>query len=340
MSTASPTLRKRGNGDRADEQLVALGALVSDAESSREGQRPPDCLSSETMKLGLQLPNLTYPGGPPALGQTLADIARAADDAGYSSIWLMDHLFQIPQVGPAQLEMLEAYTTLGFLAAHTSKARLGTMVTGVTYRHPGVLAKQVTTLDVLSGGRAYLGIGAAWFEREHLGLGIPFPPLRERFERLEDALQICLQMWSDNDGPFEGKRTNLAETLNSPQSLSRPHPPILIGGSGEKKTLRLVARYADACNIFATTPPEVAHKFDVIREHCEREGRDYSAIEKTILMRLDVGANGEKANEAVEILGRFAEAGAQTAIGYLQGVETIRPIEAVGRDVLPQLAGM
>ncbi|MEO6399033.1 MAG: LLM class F420-dependent oxidoreductase [Tepidiformaceae bacterium] len=292
------------------------------------------------MKLGLQLSNLTYPGGPPALGETLATIARAADDAGYSSIWLMDHLFQIPPVGPAQLDMLEAYTTLGFLAAHTTNARLGTMVTGVTYRHPGVLAKQVTTLDILSGGRAYLGIGAAWFEREHLGLGIPFPPLRERFERLEEALQICLQMWSDDDGPFEGKHTRLAETLNSPQSLSRPHPPILIGGGGEKKTLRLVAKYANACNIFGTSPSDVAHKFEVIREHCEREGRDYASIEKTIIMRMDVGPNGEKANELVETLGRFSEVGAQAAMGYLQGADQIRPIEAVGRSVIPQLANL
>ncbi|MEP6870260.1 MAG: LLM class F420-dependent oxidoreductase [Anaerolineaceae bacterium] len=292
------------------------------------------------MKLGLQIPNLSFAGGPSTLGAHLATIARAADDAGYSSIWMMDHLFQIPPVGPAQLEMLEAYTTLGYLAGHTTRARLGAMVTGVTYRHPGVLAKQVTTLDVLSGGRAYLGIGAAWFEREHVGLGIPFPPLRERFELLEDALQICLQMWSDNDGPFESKHILLNETLNSPQSLSRPHPPILIGGGGEKKTLRLVAKYADACNLFATSPAEVAHKFDVIREHCEREGRDYAAIEKTIITRMDVGANGEKANELVDTLSRFAEIGAQTAIGALAGVETIRPIEAVGRDVISQLAGL
>lgn len=290
------------------------------------------------MKLGLQLSNLTYEGGPPKLASNLATIARAADDAGYDSIWLMDHLFQIPVVGPAQNEMLEAYTALGYLAAHTSRARLGTMVTGVTYRHPGVLAKQVTTLDVLSGGRAILGIGAAWFEREHVGLGIPFPPLKERFERLEDALQICLQMWSDNDGPFEGKRVTLAETLNSPQSLSRPHPPILIGGGGEKKTLRLVAKYGDACNVRAESPEFVKQKFDILRAHCEREGRDYASIEKTVLTRIDVGPNGEKVNQVVDTLGRFAEVGAQTAIGYLLGVNTIHPIEAVGRDLLPQLA--
>lgn len=290
------------------------------------------------MKLGLQLSNLTYAGGPPKLAQNLATIARTADDAGYSSIWLMDHFFQIPVVGPAQNEMLEAYTALGYLAAHTSRALLGTMVTGVTYRHSGVLAKQVTTLDVLSGGRAILGIGAAWFEREHVGLGIPFPRLKERFERLEDALQVCLQMWSDNDGPFEGKHVTLAETLNSPQSLSRPHPPILIGGGGEKKTLRMVAKYGDACNVRGESPEFVKQKLDILREHCEREGRDYNAIEKTILTRIDVGPNGEKVGQVVDMLGPFAEVGVQTAIGYLFGVDSIKPIEAVGRDLLPQLA--
>jgi F420-dependent oxidoreductase-like protein len=290
------------------------------------------------MKLGLQLSNLTYEGGPPKLGQNLATIARAADDAGYASLWLMDHFFQIPVVGPAQHEMLEAYTTLGYLAGHTKSVRLGTMVTGVTYRHPGVLAKQVTTLDVLSGGRAMLGIGAAWFEREHAGLGVPFPPLKERFQKLEDALQVCLQMWSDNDGPFEGRTVRLAETLNSPQSLSRPHPPILIGGGGEKKTLRLVAKYADACNLFGESPEFVQRKLAILREHCEREGRDYDAIEKTILTRMDVGRNGENTGQLVESLGKFGEIGVQQAIGYLYGVDTIRPVEAVGRDVIPQLS--
>jgi F420-dependent oxidoreductase-like protein len=291
------------------------------------------------MKLGLQLSNLTYAGGPPQLGANLARIARAADDAGYSSIWLMDHFFQIGQVGPAHHEMLEAYTTLGYLAGHTTNARLGTMVTGVTYRHPGILAKQVTTLDVISGGRAYLGIGAAWFEREHKAMGVPFPPLKERFQRLEEALQICLQMWSDNDGAFEGRHYQLAETLNSPQSLSRPHPPILIGGSGEKKTLRFVAKYADACNLFGD-PATVARKLEVLRAHCDAVGRDYSSIEKTVLSRLDVGPNGEKSGQAVEMLGRFAEVGVQAVIGYLTAVDTIRPIEAVGRDVIPQVLGL
>jgi F420-dependent oxidoreductase-like protein len=290
------------------------------------------------MKLGLQLSNLSYAGGPSRLGENLARIARAADDAGYSSIWLMDHFFQIGQVGPVHADMLEAYTTLGYLAAHTTRARLGTMVTGVTYRHPGILAKQVTTLDVLSGGRAYLGVGAAWFEREHRALGVPFPPLKERFQRLEETLRICLQMWSDDIGPFEGRHYQLAETLNSPQSLSRPHPPILIGGSGEKQTLRLVAKYADACNLFGD-PDTVRHKLEVLRAHCEAVGRDYDSIEKTVLSRLDVGPNGEKSAQEVDRLGALAEAGAQTVIGYLNGVDTMKPIEAVGRDVIPRISG-
>ena len=288
------------------------------------------------MKLGLQIPYFTWPGGPPELGPRLAEIARAAEDAGYSSIWLMDHYFQIPMVGAAELEMLEAYTALGYIAAHTSRVRLGTMVTGVTYRHPGILVKQVTTLDVLSGGRAWMGIGAAWFGREHHGLGVPFPPLKERFERLEEALQIAHQMWSASDGPYEGKHYRLAETLNSPQCLSKPHPPVLVGGSGERKTLRLVARYANACNLFGD-PATVKHKLEVLRGHCEAEGRDYDEIEKTVLFPMNLGAG---AGPVVDQLGAFAEVGVQTVIGALIGVERLEPIEAVGRDVIPQVAGL
>ena len=291
------------------------------------------------MKLGLQIPYFTWPGGPPQMGDKLAAIARTADDAGYASIWVMDHHFQIPQVGPAELDMLEAYTTLGFIAAHTKRARLGTLVTGVTYRHPGILVKQVTTLDVLSGGRAYLGIGAAWFEQEHTGLGVPFPPLKERFERLEDALRIAKQMWTGEDaGGFSGKHYELQRTLNVPQALSKPHPPILIGGSGERKTLRLVAKYADACNVFSPSPEEVKRKFDVLREHCEREGRNYDDIEKTIIFRMNVGRQGERAEELVEQLGAYAEAGVQGVLGSLMGVEDIRPIEVMGEKVIPAAA--
>jgi len=291
------------------------------------------------MKLGLQIPNFTWPGGPPELGPRLADIVRTADDVGYSSIWVMDHFFQIPPIGPVEVDMLESHTTLGFIAGHTSRAELGTLVTGVTYRHPGVLVKQVTALDVLSGGRAWLGIGAAWFEREHLGLGVPFPPLSERFERLEEALQIALQMWSDDNGPYRGKHYQLAETLNSPQALTKPHPPILIGGSGERKTLRLVARDGDACNLFGD-PPTVRHKLEVLRQHCDAEGRNYDDIEKTAYFAIDVGADGSEVGRVVQQLGALAEAGVQAAIGALIRVEAMRPIEIVGRDVIPQVASL
>jgi F420-dependent oxidoreductase-like protein len=282
----------------------------------------------------------TWPGGPPELGARLADIASAADEGGFDSIWVMDHFFQLPMMGPAELDMLEGYTTLGFMAGHTKRVGLGTLVTGVTYRNPGILVKQVTTLDVLSGGRAWLGIGAAWFEREHDGMGVTFPPLKERFERLEDALQIAHQMWnSDNNGSFEGKHYKLAETINSPQSLQRPHPRILIGGAGEKKTLRLVAKYADATNIFSHEGIEtVRRKLEVLREHCQRQGRDYSDIEKTIYFIFSPGPNGENAGQIIDQLGQYAEIGVQTAIGALVGVENPSTIEAMARDVIPQAA--
>jgi F420-dependent oxidoreductase-like protein len=288
------------------------------------------------MKVGLQIPNFTWPGGPAELASTLGRIARTAEDAGFDSVWVMDHFFQIPFVGAAEMEMMESYTTLGYLAGQTSRAGLGTMVTGVTYRYPGILIKQVTTLDVLSGGRAWLGIGAAWFDREHAGLGVPFPPLKERFERLEDALRIAHQMWSDDNGPFAGKHYQLSETINVPQAIQRPR--ILIGGGGEKKTLRLVAKYADACNIFAQSPEFVKHKLDVLREHCEREGRNYDDIEKTVLTVMAPGPNGENAAHIVDHFGQLAEIGVQTAIGAVIGCENLTPLEAIGRDVIPQVA--
>jgi len=292
------------------------------------------------MKIGLQIPNFTWPGGAHGLGPKLAEIATTAEAAGFDSVWVMDHHFQIPMVGPADNDMLEAYTALGYLAGKTSRVGLGTMVTGVTYRHPGVLVKQVTTLDVLSGGRAWLGIGAAWFDREHHGLGVPFPPLQERFERLEEALQIANQMWDqNNNGPFDGKHYQLAETINVPAPLSQPRPRILIGGSGEKKTLRLVAKYADACNIFAMPGTGfVKQRLDVLRDHCEREGRDYNAIEKTVLTVMNPGPNGENAAQMLEQFAELAEVGVQTAIGAVIGAEDLKPLEAIGRDVIPAAA--
>ena len=292
------------------------------------------------MKIGLQIPNFTWPGGARELGPRLAEIATTAEAAGFDSVWVMDHYFQIPMVGPAENDMLEAYSALGYLAGKTSRVGLGTMVTGVTYRHPGVLVKQVSTLDVLSGGRAWLGIGAAWFEREHDGLGVPFPPLKERFERLEEALQIANQMWDpDNNGPFDGKHYKLAETINVPAPLANPKPRILIGGSGERKTLRLVAKYADACNIFAMPGPGfVKQRLDVLRGHCEREGRDYNAIEKTVLTVMNPGPNGETAGQLLEQFAELADVGVQTVIGAIVGAEDIKPLEAMGRDVIPAAA--
>lgn len=235
------------------------------------------------MRIGIHFANFTLPGAAASLAATLADTARVADQGGCTTFTLMDHYFQMESLATAQDPMLEGYTALGFLAGRTERIQLGLLVTGVTYRHPGLLAKAVTTLDVLSGGRAILGIGAAWYEREHLGLGVPFPPVSERFERLEETLQICRQMWSDDDGPYAGTHYQLAETICSPQPLTRPRPPVMVGGSGERKTLRLVARYADACNLFATDPAGVAHKLEVLDRHCEDVGRDPAEVTRTMI---------------------------------------------------------
>ena len=283
------------------------------------------------MRLGLQLSNLTFPGGPARLGSDLANAARWAEEAGMDSVWLMDHFFQIPPVGHAEMDMLEGYSGLSFLAGHTQRVRLGTMVTGITYRHPGLLAKTATTLDVLSGGRSWFGIGAAWFEREHDGLGVPFPPIKERFERLEETIQIALQMWSNNNGPYEGKHYQLKETLCVPAPLTRPRPPILIGGGGEKKTLRLVAKYADACNLFGT-PAMVANKFEVLRNHCTDLGRDYDAIEKTVLTRY----NDEK--EFMAQLDGYANVGVDTVIFSMAEPTERKHYETIGKKVAPYAA--
>ena len=287
------------------------------------------------MKVGLHIADFTWDGGPPELGPRLGEIARRAEEAGVDRVSVMDHVWQIGHLGPPEHDMLEAYTALGFLAGVTSRVKLLTVVTAVVYREPGLLAKAVTTLDVVSGGRAMLGIGAAWNEDEARGLGLFFPPLAERYERLEEALRICQQMWSDDDGPFEGKHYHLARTLNSPQALSRPHPPILIGGQGERKTLLLVARYADACNLFDT--PELAHKLDVLRAHCAAEGRDYDAIEKTVQARYDLGENGERVEQTIEHLHELSELGFTVAHGTLARVGTLRPIELMAERVIPAM---
>jgi len=290
------------------------------------------------VQVGLQIPDFTWPGGPARLGGDLATVARIADAAGFDFIAVMDHFFQIGGVGPVEHEMLEAYTTLGYLAGCTSRARLLTLVTGAVYRHPGVLAKIVTTLDVLSGGRAWLGIGAAWNEAESRGLGIPFPPVAERFERLEETLQICLQMWRGDETPYTGRHYRLERPLNSPRALSQPHPPIMIGGSGERKTLRFVARYAQACNLFPGR--DLARKLDVLRAHCQAEGRDYDEILKTCYFIFDVGEKGERAGQVVDQLGALADLGFQAAVGQVARVWEVAPLEIIGSEVIPAVAAL
>jgi F420-dependent oxidoreductase-like protein len=290
------------------------------------------------VQIGVQIPDFTFSNGPAKLGADLAAVGRAADQAGFDFIAVMDHFFQIGVIGPPEREMLEAYTTLAYLAGVTSRAKLLTLVTGTVYRHPGILAKTVTTLDVLSGGRAWLGIGAAWNEAESRGLGIPFPPVAERFERLEETLQICLQMWRGDETPYRGKHYQLERPLNSPQALSRPHPPILIGGGGERKTLRFVARYAQACNLFPG--PELARKLDVLRAHCDAEGRDYDEITKTCYFIFDPGEKGEKSAEMVDQLGNLAEMGFSAAIGAVANVWDVTPLEIIGSQVIPHVASL
>lgn len=294
------------------------------------------------MKIGLQVPNFTWPGGPKKIHSKLAEIARTADEVGFSSLWVMDHFFQIGRpnnpggLGPAEDEMLESYSALSYLAGFTQKVTLGTLVTGVVYRHPGILIKTVTTLDVLSGGRAWLGIGAAWNEREARGLGVPFPPVKERFERLEETLQIAKQMWSDNVTPYNGKYYHLEETLCHPQPLSKPHPPIMIGGMGEQKTLRLVAQYADACNIFAAAGIEtVQGKLSVLKQHCEKLGRDYAEIEKTTLGTAYIADGKMSASDVIEQCRALANIGIQHAIFNMPNVHEITPLEIFGREVIP-----
>ena len=288
------------------------------------------------MELGLHIADFTFPDGAAGLRDDLTRIVTTAEEVGFAKVSVMDHLWQISVVGPPEHEMLEAYTTLGYLAARTSKVDLVTWVTAVVYREPGLLAKLVSTLDVLSGGRAWLGIGAAWNEAEAHGLGIPFPPTAERFERLEEALQICLQMWSDDDGPYNGTHYQLQRTLNSPATITKPHPPILIGGGGEKKTLRLVAKYAQACNLFPS--PDLPHKLDVLREHCVREGRDYDEIEKTVMMALDPGDNGEKVDEILTQLQSMAGLGISHVHGIVPEVWKLDPLTVLGREVVPAIA--
>lgn len=289
------------------------------------------------MRASLQIPNFTYPGGDAAIAPTLARIARAAEDGGFDTVWVMDHFFQLPMLGPPDNAMLEGYSTLAYLAGVTQRVRLGTLVTGAIYRPAALLAKQVTTLDVLSGGRAWLGIGAGWFEQEAVGLGFGFPSTRERFERLEDALKIIAQMWAGDRTPFVGTHESLPEPICGPMPLTKPHPPILIGGSGEKKTLRFVARYADACNMFAASgPEELAQRLGVLRAHCDDLGRDYAEISKTAYVRAE--PKTESAQQIVERCAALAEIGFDHAIFRVTDDFEIAPVEMIGAEVIPALA--
>jgi F420-dependent oxidoreductase-like protein len=286
------------------------------------------------VKFGLQIQSFSWPGGPAAIGPTLARIAQTAEDCGFDSLWVMDHFFQIRGVGPATEPMLEGYTTLGYIAAHTKRARLGLMVGGVHYRQPGLWVKATTTLDVLSGGRAWLGIGAAWNREESEALGFPFPPLGERFELLEETLQVAHAMWSGERGSeetFRGKHVTATRLLNSPQSISRPRPPIMVGGGGERKTLRLVAKYADATNVFGG-PEAIHHKYEILARHCEEVGRDYNEIERSTLQ-----SGNDLPGVLVDRFGDLADAGAQHVIINLRDVTRLEKIERIGRDVIPQL---
>ena len=290
------------------------------------------------MKVGLHIADFTWEGGPPALRSRLGEVARRAEDAGVDRLSVMDHVWQIGHLGPPEHEMLEAYTTLGFLAAVTERVKLLTVVTAVVYREPGLLAKAVTTLDVLSGGRAMLGIGAAWNEEEARGLGLFFPPLSERYERLEEALRICRQMFDGDETPFQGRHYRLDRLLNVPAPLSRPRPPILIGGGGERKTLRLVAQYADACNLFRG--PQLQHKLDVLKRHCAAVGRDYDEIEKTVLYNFDLGDKGERVGEIVADLRQLAGQGFTVAHGGLRKAWDTKQFELFRDELIPAVAAL
>lgn len=298
------------------------------------------------MRIGLQVVRFDWPGAPENIGATLTEIARTADAAGFASLWVMDHFFQIGFSGPPEDPMLEGYTTIAFMAAATQRIKVGTLVSGVMYRYPGILAKTITTLDVLTGGRAYLGIGAGWFEQEARGLGVPFDSLTERYAQLEETLQLIQQMWRDDPAPFQGRYYQLAGPINHPQPLSRPHPPIMIGGSGEKKTLRLVAQYGDACNLFAGVgtdrlaerAADARRKFEILQAHCADVGRSYDQIERTALGTVLLAPGAQSVDDIIAICRAFAEAGVQHLIFNMQNVHEIAPLEVFGREIIPAVA--
>ena len=286
------------------------------------------------MDLGVRYASFSHTGAPGTIGPRVAATARAAEAVGCSDFTVMDHWFQMEWMLSAADPMLEGYSTLGFVAGQTERITLGLLVTGVTYRHPGLLAKTVTTLDVLSGGRARLGLGATWYEREHRGLGVPFPPLTERFERLEETLQICLQMWSDDDGPYDGRHYRLAETLCVPRPVQRPRPPIMLGGGGERKTLRLVARYADATNLYSLPPDDLRHKLAVLDRHCAAEGRDPAAIQRTVVAS---GVHDIEVDEFLRRMETYAALGITKVFVTPRGPDPVAWVERFAAAALPRL---
>jgi len=294
------------------------------------------------VKLALHIPQTTWEGGPARLGPLLAEIVEAAEDAGFDTISVADHVWLHPIIGGPNGNHVEAYTAVGFIAAHTKRVRLLALATAASYRPAGLLAKMVTTLDVLSGGRAMLGIGAGDYEEEASGLGLPFPSsMGQRFDIVEETVRACLEMWEGEGGSeraFEGKHVRIGRALNLPQSLSRPHPPILIAGSGERRTLPLVARYGDACNIRPS--PEIPRQLDVLKRLCEEEGRDYDAIEKTAPFFFDVGEDGSKVGELVGKLQWLGGMGIETVFGWVVGVDRLNPMEIMRREVFPAVASL
>jgi F420-dependent oxidoreductase-like protein len=292
------------------------------------------------VKIGLQIPYYTYPGTQEPLADTFARIVRDAEAAGFDSIWVMDHYFQLEGLGPADAEMVECYSALSYAAALTQKVQLGPLVVGVTYRHPGILVKTATALDVLSKGRSCFGVGAAWFEREHKALGVEFPPLKERFERLEETLQIAHQMWSGDAGAYNGRHYQLAEAINVPNSVQRPHPPIMIGGTGEQKTFRMIAQYADACNIFTWRGTDyVRQKYDALRERCEEQGRPYGEIEKTTLSELNVTRDGKLPDDAHKAPDHGPTMTSDAAIDYFQELAEIGTDHVIFNSMVVHIPG-
>jgi len=296
------------------------------------------------MRIGLQLPYFKFEGGTPAIAPKIKKIAQSAEDANFYSMWVMDHFFQLGMwLGPAEDPMLEGYSVLNYIAGLTEKIKLGTLVTGVIYRYPAQLVNTVTTLDVLSGGRVYMGIGAAWYEQEAKSLGIPYPDTGTRFEILEDVLRYTHQMWNENEnGAFEGKHIQATATINHPQPISQPHPPIMIGGMGEKKTLRLVAQYADACNLFARVGTDVLqHKLDVLKGHCEAVGRDYDDIEKTALATTQLATGEQTPEDVIALCEDLAQLGFQHVIFNHEGYDDIlETIDTMGKVVVPAVADL